>query len=182
MSRSPTSPAPPDHAAALRPPEASAGPARQGAFGKFCHRYALLFAWAILIAVFGVIEPDSFLQIQTFTSMFNSQAVLVVLTCSLVVTLTSSEYDLSAASVLSLSAMLIAVLNAQMQVPIGWAILAALAAGLVVGTINGILVVVVGVESIIATLGMGSLVSGITLWISHSNLISGILEHPRNPA
>ena len=170
----PTSPAPPDLAAAPRQPEASAGLARQGRFAQFCHRYALLFAWAILIAIFGVIEPGSFLQIQTFTSMFNSQAVLVVLTCSLVVTLTSSEYDLSAASVLSLSAMLIAVLNAQMQIPVGWAILVALAAGLVVGTINGILVVVVGVESIIATLGMGSLVSGITLWISHSNLISGI--------
>lgn len=150
------------------------GPARPGALAQFCHRYALLFAWAILIAIFGAIEPGSFLQVQNFTSMFNSQAVLVVLSCSLVLTLTASEYDLSVASVLSLSAMLIAILNAQMQVPIGWAIIAALAAGLLVGTINGVLVVVVGVESIIATLGMGSLVSGITLWISNSNLISGI--------
>ena len=165
----PTSPARHDVAAAD-----ARGPARQGALAQFCHRYALLFAWAILIAIFGVIEPGSFLQVQNFTSMFNSQAVLVVLTCSLVLTLTASEYDLSVASVLSLSAMLVAILNAQMQVPIGWAILAALAAGLLVGTINGVLVVVVGVESIIATLGMGSLVSGITLWISNSNLISGI--------
>lgn len=70
--------------------------------------------------------------------------------------------------------MLIAVLNAQMGVPIGFAILAAIMAGLLVGAINGILVVVIGIELIIATLGMGSLVSGITLWISHSNLISGI--------
>jgi ribose transport system permease protein len=45
----------------------------------------------------------------------------VVLTCSLVVTLTSSEYDLSAASVLSLSAMLVAILNTQHDVPVGWA-------------------------------------------------------------
>jgi ribose transport system permease protein len=153
---------------------AVAVPARQSALAQFCHRYALLFAWAATIALFGVLEPNSFLQIQNFTSIFNSQAVLVVLTCSLVLTLTSSEYDLSAASVLSLSAMLIAVLNAQLQVPVGWAILVALAAGVLVGTINGVLVVVVGVESIIATLGMGSLVSGITLWISHSNMISGI--------
>ena len=47
-------------------------------------------------------------------------------------------------------------------------------AGLLVGAINGVLVVIVGIESIIATLGMGSLVAGITLWISHSNMISGI--------
>jgi ribose transport system permease protein len=158
----PTSPPPPETAA------------RASIIGPFVHRYALLFAWAITIAIFGVLEPDSFLQIQNFTSIFNSQAVLVVLTCSLVLTLTSSEYDLSAASVLSLSAMLIAVLNAQHGVPVGWAILVAIAAGVLVGTINGVLVVIIGIESIIATLGMGSLVAGITLWISNSNMISGI--------
>jgi ribose transport system permease protein len=147
---------------------------RQSGLAQFSHRYALLLAWALTIVLFGVLEPDSFLQVQNFTSIFNSQAVLVVLTCSLVVTLTSSEYDLSAASVLSLSAMLIAVLNAQLGVPVGWAVLAAMLAGLVIGALNGMLVVVVGIESIIATLGMGSVVSGITLWVSHSNLISGI--------
>ena len=154
------------------PPEAVQS--RWNGVARFCHRFALLFAWAITIVLFSVLEPDSFLQFQNFTSIFNSQAVLVVLTCSLVVTLTSSEYDLSAASVLSLSAMLVAVLNTQLNVPVGWAIVVAMLAGTLVGTINGILVVVVGIESIIATLGMGSLVSGITLWISHSNLISGI--------
>ena len=70
--------------------------------------------------------------------------------------------------------MLVAVLNTQLTSPIGWAILVALAAGLLVGAVNAALVVVVGIEFIIATLGMGSLVSGITFWISHSNLISGI--------
>src|ERR1700710_2807908 len=89
---------------------------RQSALAHFCHRFALLFAWALTIALFSVLEPDSFLQLQNFTSIFNSQAVLVVLTCSLVVTLTASEYDLSAASVLSLSAMLVAILNTQHDV------------------------------------------------------------------
>ena len=162
----PTSPVQPDANAVA--------PVRQNAIGAFAHRYALLIAWALTIVLFGAIEPASFLQFTNFTSIFNSQAVQVVLTCALVITLTASEYDLSAASVLSLSAMIIAVLNAQMGVPIGLAIVAALAVGLLIGAINGILVVVIGIESIIATLGMGSLVSGITLWISHSNLISGI--------
>jgi ribose transport system permease protein len=165
---------PPDPAVPTPANEGTAKPARQGTFAQFCHRYALLFAWAAIIALFSFLEPGSFLQIQNFTSIFNSQAVLVVLTCSLVLTLTSSEYDLSAASVLSLSAMLIAVLNAQHQVPIGWAILIALATGVLVGLVNSVLVVVIGIESIIATLGMGSLLSGITLWISGSNMISGI--------
>ncbi len=157
-----------------RPPPETLAAVRRGRFARFCHRYALLFAWVAVVVIFGAIEPDTFLQVSNFTSIFNSQAVLVVLTSSLVVTLTASEYDLSVASMLSLSAMLVAVLNAQHQVPIGWAILAALAAGVLVGTVNGVLVVAIGVESIIATLGMGSLLAGITLWISHSNLIAGI--------
>jgi ribose transport system permease protein len=164
-----TSPAPPE-------PEAGRGRQHQSALGAFAHRYALLIAWALIIVLFSVVEPGSFLQMANFTSIFNSQAVQVVLTCSLVMTLTASEYDLSAASVLSLSAMLIAVLNAQLGLPIGLAIVAALLAGLAIGAINGFLVVVIGIESIIATLGMGSLVSGLTLWISHSNLISGISD------
>lgn len=147
---------------------------RRGGLGAFAHRYALLIAWALIIALFGAVEPKSFLQFANFTSIFNSQAVQVVLTCSLVTTLTASEYDLSAASVLSLSAMLVAVLNAQLGVPVGWAILVAMLAGLVVGALNGFLVVAIGIESIIATLGVGSLVSGLTLWISHSNLVSGV--------
>lgn len=66
-------------------------PAKQNALGAFAHRYALLIAWALTTALFGAIEPDSFLQFANFTSIFNSQAVQVVLTCSLVMTLTASD-------------------------------------------------------------------------------------------
>jgi ribose transport system permease protein len=138
------------------------------------NQYALLLAWAAIIVLFSVLEPGVFLQWNNFASMFSSQAVLVVLTYSLVVTLTAGEYDLSAASVMTLSAMVVAILNAVHQLPIGYAILVALAAGGAVGVLNGILVIGVGVESIIATLGTGTVVSGIVLWISNSETISGI--------
>jgi ribose transport system permease protein len=145
-------------------------------FRRLFHQYALLLAWVVTIVIFAVIEPDTFLQVNNFTSMFNSQAVLVVLTYGLVVSLTAGEYDLSIASVLTLSAMLIAVLNAQFQLPIGIAILAAFAAGAVVGVVNGLLVIKVRIDSIIATLGTGTLLGGVTLWISGSETISGISQ------
>ena len=149
---------------------------RQGGLSRLVQRFALLIAWGLTIVVFSVIEPGTFLQLANFTSMFSSQAVLLVLTLSLVVTLTASEYDLSCAAVLSLSAMLIAILNARLQIPIGYAILVAIAAGAVVGVINGILVIGIGIDSIIATLGTGTVVSGIVLWISNSETISGISQ------
>ncbi|MDE2005892.1 MAG: ABC transporter permease [Rhodospirillales bacterium] len=154
------------------PREAAASAAVRRAF----ERHALLLAWIATIALFGALEPDSFLRAANFTSMFSSQAVLVVLTYALVVSLTAGEYDLSAAPVLTLSAMLVAILNAQLGLPVGVAIVAALAGGLVVGAINALLVVVVGIDSIIVTLGTGTLVSGVVLWISNSEMVSGISQ------
>ena len=158
-------------------PEAVTAEPRGGKLVRLLfERQALLLAWIATIALFGALEPDTFLRAANFTSMFSSQAVLVVLTYALVVSLTAGEYDLSAAPVLTLSAMVVAILNAQLGVPVGIAILAGLAAGLVVGIVNGVLVVWVGIESIIVTLGTGTLVSGVVLWISNSEMVAGISQ------
>jgi ribose transport system permease protein len=157
------------------PPRPEVTPVARGrSVLRLGERYALLLAWLATIALFGALEPDTFLRGANFSSMFSSQAVLVVLTYALLVSLTAGEYDLSAAPVLTLSAMVLAILNTQLGVPIGVAILLALAAGGVAGAVNGILVVWVGIDSIIVTLGTGTLVSGVVLWISNSEMVSGI--------
>lgn len=139
-------------------------------------RVALPVAWIILIVGFGIANPGVFLTAATFQTMFGSQAVLLVLTLALIVPLTAGDYDLSVAGVLTLSAMMIAILNVQHGWPIWAAILAALAMGLVVGLVNGVIMVFFGIESLIVTLGMGTLLTGITLWVSDSATISGISQ------
>ena len=149
------------------------GVSRQKAVDQF-ERYGLIIAWAICIAIFGALRPDTFLSWPNFATIFGSQAVLVVVTLGLIIPLTAGDYDLSIASVLTLSAMIIAVLNVNHQVPIGWAILAALAAGIVVGLVNGFFVLYFRIHSLIVTLGVGTFLNGITLWIGDSMTISGI--------
>jgi ribose transport system permease protein len=70
--------------------------------------------------------------------------------------------------------MMVAILNVQHGWPIWAAIVAALVMGLVVGLVNGLIMVFFGIESLIVTLGMGTLLTGITLWASDSATISGI--------
>ena len=74
--------------------------------------------------------------------------------------LTAGDYDLSVASVVGLSANLIAILNVNYGLPVLVAILVALLAGLVVGVLNGLFVVLVQIDSLIVTLGMSTFVSG----------------------
>jgi ribose transport system permease protein len=109
-----------------------------------------------------------------FSTIFGSQAILVVLTLGLIVPLTAGDYDLSIAGNLTLSSMTIAVLNVYFHWPILLAVFAALAVGLLIGAINAFIVLYFRINSLIVTLGMGTFIHGITLWISNSNTISGI--------
>lgn len=137
-------------------------------------KFGLIIAWAVTILIFGALRPDTFLTWSTFSTILGSQAVLVVATLGLIIPLTASDFDLSVASVLTLSSMMIAVLNVNYGVPVGMAVLAAIAMGLVTGLVNGFFILYFRIHSLIVTLGVGTFLHGITLWISDSMTISGI--------
>lgn len=150
------------------------GPGPRLQFGSILDRGALLLVWLAVIVIFGILRPDTFLSSENLQTILGSQATLVVLTLGLLIPLTAGDYDLSIASTLSLSSMLVAILNVKHGVPLGVAILAAVAAAALVGFFNGLFVVGIGVDSFIVTLGMSTLLSGIVLWISDSATIAGI--------
>jgi ribose transport system permease protein len=137
-------------------------------------RYALLVVWLIVIVFFSLLRPETYPTTGNFQTIFGSQAVLLILALGLILPLTTGDFDLSVAGVLALSSMVLAIL----QVRHGWAlvpsIVVVLAIGLLVGFINGGLVVVLGIDSFIVTLGSSTVVQGIVLWISGSQTISGV--------
>ena len=137
-------------------------------------RLALPAAWLALIALFGVIEPDTFLTSANAQNILGSQAVLIIVTMGLLIPLTAGDYDLSIASVLTLSSMIVALLNAQQGWPVGLAVVVAVAAGALAGLANGALVVLLRADSLVITLGSGTLIAGIVLWISNSETIGGV--------
>ena len=139
-----------------------------------CERYGLIVVWLVVIAVFGIAQPATFLSWANFSTIFGSQAVLVVMTLGFIVPLTAGDYDLSIAGNLTLSSMTIAVLNVHAGWPILAAVTAALLIGLLIGLVNAFVVLYFRINSLIVTLGMGTFVHGITLWLSNSNTISGI--------
>lgn len=143
---------------------------------RHAERFGLVIAWVAAIAVFGALEPDVFLTGDNFSTIFGSQAVLVILALGLLIPLTAGDYDLSIAGVLATASMLVAVLNAKYGVPLGLAILAALAAGALVGALNGALVTLIGIDPFIVTLGTGTILNGIVIWISDAQTISGVSD------
>ncbi len=144
-------------------------------------RYALPLVWGITCLIFTILRPDTFPTTENFSTIFGTQAVLVVLTLGLLVPLTAGDYDLSVAYTLTLSAMVLAILNVNYHWSIYWAILAALAAGAGVGFVNGAIVVIFAIDPFIVTLGTGTFIGGVVLWISASQTLSGISTRLVNP-
>ena len=142
--------------------------------GNILQRYALLGIWVLVIVLFGIREPSTFLTTANLQNILGSQAVLVLLTLGLIIPMTAGDYDLSIGSVAALSAMTLAILNVDNHWAILPAALAGISTGLLAGFLNGAIVTLVGIDPFIVTLGSGSVIGGIVFWISDSNTITGI--------
>lgn len=139
-------------------------------------RYAVVLAWIAIIIVFGILRPTTFLTVGNMATILGSDAVLVVLTLGLLLPLRAGDYDLSVAGTLTLSAMMVGILNGEDGFNIWLVILAVLVMGVLVGIANGLFVLIFGINPFIVTLGMGTLLAGIVLLISNDQTFSGISE------
>jgi ribose transport system permease protein len=137
-------------------------PARGAIARTIVDRYAVLVAWAAIIVVFGIIEPDTFLTTGILSAILGTQAVLLMLALAVMIPLAVGEFDLSAAGALGLAYVLIGYLTIDQGWPLALAILVAVLSGVTVGAVNAFFVVAINVESIIVTLGMGTVLLGLS--------------------
>lgn len=137
-------------------------------------RFGLVIVWIAITALFAVLLPNIFFTWPNFSSMFGSQAVLVILALGLIIPLTAGDMDVSIAQVLVLSSMVFAVLNVDHSWGVFPSLLAAVASGIAVGLVNAFFILFFRIHSLIVTLGTGTFLHGITLWISDSRTVSGI--------
>lgn len=143
--------------------------------GQFASRYSVIGIWVAMIAVYAAAEPGVFLTKGTFQTIFGSQQALVFLTMALLCTVCVGEFvDLSVPAVFGFSATILPVLVVEHGWGVWPAAFVAVLGAIVVGVVNGLLVVVVGVNTIVVTLGMGTFLGGIALWLSHLNTVSGL--------
>lgn len=160
-----------DQQADTSPPAARRGGPRWRDLGQ---RWALLIAWVVVIVVFGALRPDIYLSAANFQTIFGSQAVLLLLALGLLLPLVTGNLDLSVAANLAFSSVLLAVLQVEAGLSLGVAVLVVLAVGIVIGMVNGFLIVGLGIDSLIATLGIATVLQGLALAISNGQTYSGV--------
>ena len=137
-------------------------------------RFALIGVWVVLIMFFALVIPDTFPTLANLSNMLGSQAVLLILALGLIIPLRAGDYDLSIGSVLAMSAVTVAALNVNHGWPVWAAAIVAIFAGMLVGLFNGFIVTKFDINPFIVTLGMGTVIVGISYMISNTRTITGV--------
>jgi simple sugar transport system permease protein len=136
---------------------------RESRFARLLHIEGLPITAVllVLVALFMVIAPEVFLSYRIYMSFLANVPPLLVLAAGLTLLIAAGEIDLSFPSIVALSGWVLAYCIHEHQAP--WlGLILALAAGALVGFLNGVLVARVGIPSIIATLATQFLWGGLT--------------------
>jgi ribose transport system permease protein len=157
-------PAARDQAAPARtPPPPASGLVHDLAFD----RIGAVYVWLGIIVLFSLWAPETFPSLATAKQILNSNAITALAALAITIPLAARVFDLSFAGVMTLTGVTVAHLIAKDGVPLIPAIALALAVGLGVGAINGVVVVVMRIDSFIGTLATGSLIAALITMVTH---------------
>lgn len=125
-------------------------------------RYATLIALIAMVIVFSVHSPSAFFTVDNFLNILNQSSLTALIAGGLTVTLIVGEFDLSIGYAASLAGVLVAGLMSNQGLSIALAVIAVILVGAGIGAVNGVLVAKAGINSVVATLGVGTMLVGVS--------------------
>jgi ribose transport system permease protein len=158
-----------------------AGDILRGLFGGseesgIAAKYSLIAIWLLLIVLFAITVGHDFLTSSTLTTILGGQQALVFLAMAAVITLTVGELDLSIAAQLGLAATLVPVMVTYHHWDPATAAVLAIAAASLAGAVNAVIIVVIGIDPIVVTLGMATLLTGLASKFSGNGDVGGLSD------
>jgi ribose transport system permease protein len=131
---------------------------------ELVERYGLV-GLLVAIAIFFKFNSATpqFGSSANITNILTDQSLLGILAIATVIPLVAGQIDLSIGPTAGFSGVVCAGLMSKSGWSLGAAVVAAIVLGLAVGVVNGLLVAKAGIPSIIATLGIASVISALVL-------------------
>ncbi len=135
-------------------------------------RATAVYLWLAFTIVF-TLTNDQFLTTTTWRLVVSEGVVTAVLALAFLIPMIANTFDLSIGAVMGLSLVIVNWLGLHTGVPAGVAALVAILACAAVGFVSGFIVVRLGVNSFVATLGVSQLVTGGVLYVSGNRQLTG---------
>ncbi|MEZ0220577.1 ABC transporter permease [Tardiphaga sp. 1201_B9_N1_1] len=126
----------------------------------------------LLCVVFSLMTPG-FLTVPNISNVLVQSTILLMLALPMTLIIMTEGLDLSMGAVLTLTSLIVAIVAlATGSLLLG--LLAAMAVGILFGTVNGWLVAVVGIPPFVATLGTLGMAQGLSLIVSDGQSVVGM--------
>jgi ribose transport system permease protein len=133
-----------------------------------------IYVFVAMFILFSIWVPDTFLTSTTWRSLLNGNATTALVAIGVGIALCAGVFDLSVGATVGIGSMLVSWLLVNKGYSPMTAVIITLAVGALIGVINGFLVVVIGIDSFIATLGVSSILTAAVLAISDGQQIIGL--------
>jgi ribose transport system permease protein len=147
----------------------------------FVAKYGTIIGMFLMLLSFSIAAPKSFPSITNLVNIVNQATLTAIIAGGLTLALVVGEMDLSIGFNASLAGVLVTGLIVDQNLPVGVAIFVVMLVGGLIGYINSLLVTKLRVNSVIATLGTGSIVVGLNFAYSQGvPIASGVPEAFKN--
>jgi ribose transport system permease protein len=156
------------------PGRSAAAPLIRWRSGLSPRNIGAVYVLIVICVVFSIWAPQTFPAIGTVKQILDDNAITALAALALIVPLSTQTFDLSFAYVMSLSGVTAAHLVVSEHANVVVALLAGIGVALIIGCINGFVVVVMRIDSFIGTLATGSLVEAFISYVTSDNTINSV--------
>jgi ribose transport system permease protein len=160
-------------AARTHPSQGAQGRRRRAAL-TFISRYGTIIGLLAMLVFFSINAPGTFLSKANFLNILSQASLTAIIAAGLTFTLVVGEFDLSIGNIASFIGLVVAGLMAKERLPIPVSVALALLTGIGIGLINGFLVTKVRINAVIATIGVGTMLTGVGFSYSAFPIAIGI--------
>lgn len=140
-------------------------PAAHKSFGRGLsgplERFGLPVLMLAMIGAFSAARPETFATAANWRVIATSQSVLAIAAIALIFPLVAGRFDISVGANVGISSIATAGAMSNNHLPLIVAILVGVGLGAVIGLVNGVLVAYLGVNSIISTIGVSTVLGGL---------------------
>jgi len=133
-----------------------------------------LWVLAVIMLVFSTTIPGTFLAPRTWSSLLDTQAIVAITSVALIVPLSAGVFNLAIGTQVGVASILVGWLLVPAGSPIAIAIVVTLLCSAAIGFLIAMLIVGLGIDSFIATLGASSLLLALVTFISGGRQILGM--------
>jgi len=138
-------------------------------------RFSGLYVLGLLIVLFSLLRPETFATVNNLKIVAAEAAITALITLGLTIALATDAFDISIGATMSWAIVFVAWLQSAHGINPVLAIALTLLSGVVIGLVNGFIVVKLHVTPIIATMGTSAVVTAIAFWRADGrSIVTGI--------